>query len=425
MIVEKLFASSDGGNSAKEVVTEGNAWDVLTGLFNREGRKKVRVDNADVFDDIYACVNILSDDIAKLPVKIYKKTDGAIERIGRKDHNIAKLLTAKPNDIMSISDYKKLLMVDVLIAGNHYSAINKDKNGKVVSLIPLPNSTEANVDLTGKLTYQTVINGKRVIFQPWEIIHIKGFTRDGIHGKSPIRVIAERAESNQLANEFNINLIEQGGSPKGILRVPGLLDKDAKTKAKDEWKKVNGSDSIAVVDSGLEYQQIGFSQEDMQFIESQKYNQQKISAIFKVPLHKLNELGRATYSNIEHQALEYVKNTLQPWITRIEEEWNTKLFSEDEQDQDYYIKFNLDSELRGDSETRAKVDKIKIESGSNVLNEVRERNEDSPYEPEFGDRPLITLNYTFLDNLLSLQNSKAGVESVKDLKGGEKENDED
>lgn len=209
------------------------------------------------------------------------------------------------------------------------------------------------------------------------------------------------------------------------MRVPGLLDKDAKTKAKDEWKKVNGSDSIAVVDSGLEYQQIGFSQEDMQFIESQKYNQQKISAIFKVPLHKLNELGRATYSNIEHQALEYVKNTLQPWITRIEEEWNTKLFSEDEQDQDYYIKFNLDSELRGDSETRAKVDKIKIESGSNVLNEVRARNEDSPYEPEFGDRPLITLNYTFLDNLLSLQNSKAGVESVKELKGGEKENDED
>ena len=423
MIVEKLFASSDGGNSAKEVVTEGNAWDVLTGLFNREGRKKVRVDNADVFDDIYACVNILSDDIAKLPVKIYKKTDGAIERIGRKDHNIAKLLTAKPNDI--ISDYKKLLMVDVLIAGNHYSAINKDKNGKVVSLIPLPNSTEANVDLTGKLTYQTVINGKQVIFQPWEIIHIKGFTRDGIHGKSPIRVIAERAESNQLANEFNINLIEQGGSPKGILRVPGLLDKDAKTKAKDEWKKVNGSDSIAVVDSGLEYQQIGFSQEDMQFIESQKYNQQKISAIFKVPLHKLNELGRSTYSNIEHQALEYVKNTLQPWITRIEEEWNTKLFSESEQDQDYYIKFNLDSELRGDSETRAKVDKTKIESGVSTLNEVRARNEDSPYEPEMGDRAVMTLNYTFLDNLITLQNSKAGVESAKDLKGGENENEED
>lgn len=427
MIVDRLFNPINKRNKepTEEVKhPEGNGFNFLVDLFNPGGRKKVRIDNADVFDDIYSCVNILSDDISKLPIKVYKKTDDKIVRVSKKDHNVARLLSGRPNKYMNINDYIKLLMVDVLLDGNHYTLLKFDKDGDVESLIPLPSSTQPVKDPEGNLWYQTNINNEVKVLYPWEVIHVKGFTRDGINGKSPIAVIASRVESNELANKYNSNLLEKGGAPKGILKVPGMLNEDAKNKAKAEWKRVNGADAIAVIDSGLEYQQLGMTNDDMQFIDSQKFNTQKISAIYKVPLHKLNELGRATYANIEHQALEYVKNALQPWITRIEIEFNTKIFTELEQREEYYIKFNLDSELRGDSKTRAEVHKLQLESGLITLDDGRTDNERSPYDAEWSNVPFITLNWTQADNLVRYQNAKAGVGKMAEFLGGGEKNED-
>ncbi|MBP1044853.1 phage portal protein [Enterococcus sp. BWM-S5] len=425
MIVDRLFPKTEQRKDTRsEAQLQTGGFNFLTELFGSK-RKTVRVDNADTFDDIYTCVNILSDDVAKLPVKLYRKDDEKIVRIRKKDNKLAKLLTGRPNEYMNISDYFKLLMVDVLLDGNHYSLMKFDKDGEVEALLPLPNSTQPVKDqLTGALYYQTTIENKNRLLHPWEVIHVKGFSRDGIIGKSPIRVIAERVQSNELANDYNKNLLEHGGTPKGILKVPGMLAADAKQKAKDEWKRVNGSDAIAVIDSGLEYQQLGITNEDMQFIDSQKFNTQKIAAIYKVPLHKINEMGRATYSNSEIQSLEYVKNALQPWITRIEIEFNTKIFTEKEQEEEHYIKFNLDSELRGDSKTRAEVHKIQAETGAKTLDDIRAENESSPYDAEWSKTPFITLNWTQADNLVRYQNAKAGVDKMFEaMKGGELENE--
>lgn len=427
MIVEKLFGSNQEKRSQTDapnpIHPEGNGFNWLVDLFSGNNRKSVRVDNADIFDDIYTCVNVLSDDVAKLPIKVYQKKDDKIVRVSKKDHVVSKLLSGRPNSYMNISDYIKLMMVDVLFDGNHYSLMKFDKNGDVEALRPLPNSTNAVKDVSGNLWYQTNIDNETKTFAPWEIIHIKGFTRDGIHGRSPIRVISDRVQANELANEYNSNMLEQGGTPNGILRVPGMLQKEAKEAVKEEWKRVNGSDAIAVIDSGLEYQQMGISQLDMQFIESQRFNSQKIAAIYKVPLHKINEMGRATYSNIEHQALEYVKNALQPWITRIEVEFNTKIFTQKEQDEEYYIKFNLDSELRGDSKTRAEVHKIQAETGAKTLDDIRSENENSPYDEDWSKVPFITLNWTQADNLVRYQNAKAGVNKMAEKLGGGDENE--
>ncbi|CRH17132.1 Phage portal protein, HK97 family (fragment) [Carnobacterium maltaromaticum] len=103
-----------------------------------------------------------------------------------------------------------------------------DKNGDVEELRPLPNSTNAVKDIQGNLLYQVNVDNETKTFAPWEIIHIKGFTRDGIHGRSPIRVISDRVQANELANEYNSNMLEQGGTPNGILKVPGMLQKEAK-----------------------------------------------------------------------------------------------------------------------------------------------------------------------------------------------------
>ena len=158
----------------------------------------------------------------------------------------------------------------------------------------------------------------------------------------------------------------------------------------------------------MEYKQLGMSQEDMQWLESQKYNAQRIASIFKVPLHKINDLENATYTNIEHQSLDYVKNTLQPWVTQMEFEFAYKLYTEEEALDGYYVKFNMDSELRGDSEVRAKVNEINVRNGFKTVNEVRNSNEDSPYKMDYADEPFMTLNQAPMKNIEAFNNDNFG-----------------
>jgi|GEM_PF-279092 len=413
-ILKRSNDKAQPNNTPKMQVSGGFDW--LGQIWGSSGTKRVRSENADTFSDIYDCINVLSDDIAKLPIKVFKKKDGIIYRVSKNEHALAKLLAGRPNRYMNAFVYKKLLMIDVLTDGNHYTLMRFDEKGNIVELFPLTAATTRPIlDQGGKLYYQSTVDNEVRYFEPWEIIHIKGLSRDGITGKSPIRVIAERVEANEAANAYNTKMLEKGATPNGILKVEGSLGKEAKTKVKEEWKRVNGSDAIAVIDSGLQYQQLGISQKDMEFIETQRFNRQKIASIYKMPLHKINDLSRATFSNIEHQSLEYVKNTMQPHIAQIEIEFDTQAFTEFETKDgwEYYIKFNVDSELRGDSETRARVQKLQVETGAKVLDEIRAQNEDSPYEGEWGSRPLVTLNWTFLDNLLAYQNARAGVHNIE------------
>ncbi len=404
MIIDKL---TSGGEPVKkpdgEVVhTGGSGWNTLIDLFKLRPHQ-ITESNAYQFEDVYACINVLSDDLAKLPLKHYQRQGKKLTRIS--DDNIARLISKEPNDRMNPFVFKKLMMTDVLTGGNFYALLEFNNTGDINRIMPLDASkTAPAVTTTGQFVYVTYRENKEFILHSHEVIHIKGYSNDGLVGRSPIEVLRHSAESNMSATDYNKQMMQNGGLPKGVLSIAGSLSKESKKRVKEEWVNVNGSDAIAVLDSGMEYNQMSMSQKDMEFIESQKYNQQKIAAIYKVPLHKLNNLDRATFSNIEHQSLQYVKNTLQPWIVQIEEELNRKLFTLNKQTRGHYVKFNLDSELRGDAESRAKVQEIKLRNGFLTVNEGRAQDEYGPFEDlEIADKPLITLNYTPLERLVEYQ----------------------
>ena len=207
---------------------------------------------------------------------------------------------------------------------------------------------------------------------------------------------------------MNRKILSAGGRPEGILKLTGMMSPESKKVVREQWNEMNAGQSIAILDSGMDYQQISMSHNDMQWLGSMKFNQQQIASIFKVPMHKINELDKATYSNIEHQSLDYVKNTIQPWITQIEQEFGFKLYSEDEQKENYYVKFNMDSELRGDSESRAKVNVQNLMYGFKTVNEVRASNEDSPFDYEFADEPMMSLNIAPAKNISVLSSNHFG-----------------
>lgn len=421
-MLEKLFSSRSMGRESTNILSMelDKGWGSLFQIFGQNNVKALQAESntALLFDTVYACINVLSDDIAKLPFKCYRSVDRNIQVVT--DSYAHKLLRLKPNRYMNPFNFIKLMMTDVCTYGNFYAYIKLGKDGKPEELLPMKASlTRPLISTDGELFYQTTYMGKPVALYPSEVIHIKGMSKNGIEGLSPIASVRVQLESNDAAARYNRELIEGGGSPQGILKASGQVSPEAKDLMRAEWRKVNEGQPIGIIDSGLDYQQIGISQADMQWLDAQKYNAQRIAAIFKVPLHKINDLGNATYTNIEHQSLDYVKNTLQPWVTQIESEFNLKLFTDEYRTKGYYVKFNMDSELRGDSEARAKVHALNMQYGINTINEVRAMNELPPYELDVADSPFMTLNLAPAKNIEAYQNNKFGEALNGKGKGGD------
>ncbi|QKJ41714.1 phage portal protein [Bacillus altitudinis] len=417
MLLEGMFskrsADSDGGWGMSQVPQW--VFDIFGGGKTASG-EKVSESTSLKHPDVFSCINVLSDDIAKLSVHMFRRLGENIS--GERDHPVFKLLYLKPNQYMTAFTWKKLMMTHVCMWGNAYSLILSDKAGDIKTLIPLnPANTHPYLDpKTGELWYETIINNKRAELHAEEVLHFKGMTEDGIVGLSPIRVARENIGAQSAATKFNAKLYKNDATPRGILKIPTLLQPEAKEVARKEWMRVNAGESIAIVDAGLDYQSISMPLKDAEFVESMKFNKAQIASIFKVPLHKINELDRATFSNIEHQSIEYVKNTLQPWIVSFEQEINTKLFTDAEIRQGLYVQFNVNSELRGDSKSRAEFYEIMERIGAMNINEIRAL-ESKNAIPD-GDRHLVSLNYTFLDMLDQYQMAKAGH------KGGDPNNAE-
>lgn len=392
--------------------------------YQRSGKVSVTQDNALNFDTVYACINVLSDDIAKLPFKTYKKdSTGAIEQVT--DNDVHKVIRVRPNRYMTPFTFIKLMMTDVLTHGNAYALIVRNKQGEIEELLPLTSTFTRPYMHNGKLYYLTNIDGENKRFFADEIVHLKGMSVDGLTGLSPIQSMRLQLEANEEATRYNRDLISKDAVPKGVLSVATSLSQEAKNKLRKDWEKSNQGKAVAIADSGIEYQQLGLAQEDMQWLESQKYNVQRIASIYKVPLHKINDLENATYTNIEHQSLDYVKNTLQPWVTQFEFEFAYKMYTESEALDGYYVKFNMDSELRGDSEARAKVNEINFRNGFKLLNEIRSSNEDSPYPDDFASKPFMTLNYAPMENIQDFNNDNFGKKVNNVTDGNAEGNDED
>ncbi|TDQ39230.1 phage portal protein [Aureibacillus halotolerans] len=412
MILDRILNRGTQKRSQTFALNDPHDW--FANLFGgRETKSGIKVSKqtAWMHPDVFSCVNVLSDDVAKLPLRVYRKQKGSVEPAP--EHPVNRLLYEKPNEYMTPYVFKKLLETHLGFYGNAYAFIKFSEDGSPVELMPmLPNQVHPHLDPSnGRLYYQVTIHNKNMELYPEQVLHFKQLTTDGIIGKSPVEVAAEHVGAQYAATAYNSKLYQNDATPRGILKVPAKLNTDAKNSARDEWIRVNQGENIAIIDAGLEYQSVSMPLEQAQFVESMKYNRSQIAAIYKVPPHKINELDRATFSNIEQQSLDYVKNTLQPKLVNFEQEVAAKLFTDAERRKGYYVKFNVNSELRGDSKSRAEFYEVMLRIGAMSINEIRGLEEQNAIEN--GDRHLVSLNYTFLDKLEEYQMAKAGS------KGGE------
>ena len=347
---------------------------------------------------VYACVKILAETVASLPLHLYKKSkDGKNETA--EQHPLFSCLYEMPNDETTSFEFRETMMTSLLLWGNAYARKIR-KNGHVTELWYLkPNLMTVERDTqTGKIkyTYSDDITNQTYEYKPDQIFHIKGLSLDGVKGLSPIAQAREAVGLSLATEEYGAKFFGNGARPGGVLEHPGIL-KDPE-KLRESWNKVyqgtRNSHKVAVLEEGMKYHTIGIAPEDAQFLETRKYQVNEICRIFRVPPHLVGDLERATFSNIEHQSIEFVQHTIRPWLVRWEQAISRSLLDEKERLL-YFAKFNVDGLMRGDYKSRMEGYAIGRQNGWLSINDIR-RLEDMSLVPkeQGGDDYLVNGNMT-------------------------------
>lgn len=401
-ILERLGLKRQRGEPKNKY--EGNDFSLLFG--RTTSGKTVNERTALQTTAVYACVRILSETIASLPLHVYRYTEGG--KAKDTEHVLYTLLHDEPNPDMTSFVFRETLMSHLLIWGNAYSQILRDRSGQVIGLYPLlPDQMSVHRSEKGKLYY--VYNryeednpnfqekGSIVLSQE-EVLHIPGLGFDGLIGYSPIDLAKNAVGMTLACEEYGASFFGNGANPGGVLEHPGILKDPGKVR--DSWNAVyqgtRNAHKVAVLEEGMSYKQIGIPPEEAQFLETRKFQINEIARLFRIPPHMVGDLEKSSFSNIEQQSLEFVKYTLDPWVVRFEQAFKKSLLLPEEK-KTHFIKFNVDGLLRGDYQSRMNGYAIGRQNGWLSTNDIRKLEELNPIpSEEGGDLYLINGNMTKL-----------------------------
>jgi HK97 family phage portal protein len=392
--------------------TAGSSYSFFLGTSS--SGKRVTERSAMQMTAVYCCVRILSEAVASLPLHLYRYTDnGGKEKA--LDHPLYVLLHDEPNPEMTSFVFRETLMTHLLLFGNAYSQIIRNGKGEVVALYPLmPDRMRVDRDEHGRLYYEYTVYdaddvsgrkgtdeaGKIVRLTPSDVLHIPGLGFDGLVGYSPIAMAKNAIGLAMATEEFGSKFFANGAAPSGVLEYPGTI-KDP-SRVRESWQATFGgsgnSNRVAVLEEGMKYTPISISPEQAQFLETRKFQIDEIARIFRIPPHMIGDLEKSSFNNIEQQSLEFVKYTLDPWVSRWEQSMVRALLTKDEKKR-YFFKFNVDGLLRGDYESRMNGYATARQNGWMSANDIRElENLDRIPAEEGGDLYLINGNMTKLQD---------------------------
>ena len=337
------------------------------------------------YSAVYAAVRLLSESVASLPLHTYERLDDGKQRAYG---TVASMLSTSVNPQLSSYAFRETLMGHVLTYGNGYAEIVRDGSGNPVQLLPItPDRVRVEQESDGTVIYHV---DESIKLAQDDVFHIAGLGFDGLVGYSPITLAKQAVGLGLGAERFGGSFFGNSARPAGVLTHPNRLSKEAKENLRDSWQSTYaGSDNAgrtAILEEGVEFSPIGLSNEDAQYLQTRQFQVVEIARWYGVPCHMIQSLDAATFSNIEHQGIEYVTYSLRPWLVRWEQEIQRKLFTGDT----FFSEFLVDGLLRGDTKTRYDGYKVARETGWLSVNEIRSLENLNPVDG--GDAYIQPLN---------------------------------
>lgn len=332
---------------------------------------------------VYACVRALAETLASLPMQIIERDpDGGCSPA--EGHPLEDLVCCAPNTIMTPYTMVETVQGHAGLRGNGFAWIEKDKRGKPIGLWPLRSDRVSYVpgeDDNGRplpTWFYATQFGRVIEIWPRDVIHIKGLGGDGIMAYSPIQLHRQAVALSKATEESGARFFGNSARPAGVFKHPQQLTPEAYDRIRASIDADNSGVGMTgktlILEEGMDWAQIGLSNEDAQYLETRGFQTQEIARMWRVPPHLIGAPtgDRQTYANIEQRSLEFLQYTLLPWITRWEQELNRKLMPPADRGR-FAIRFDVDVILRADLTTRYNAWKTGIDAGFLMRNEARNR----------------------------------------------------
>jgi HK97 family phage portal protein len=330
---------------------------------------------------VWACVRLLSETLASLPLFLYERTESKGKQKAI-DHPLYTLLHNSPNPEMNSFTFRETLMAHLITWGNAFALIDWEDYTTIKAIWPMrPDMVMVNRE-EGKIIYRYTVprEGRSIILPAYRVLHIPGLGFDGLVGYSPITMAREAIGLMMATEEFGARFFGNGAQPGLVIKHPGTLKKESRDNLQTSWndahKGLSNSHKAAILEEGMSIEKIGIPPEDAQFLETRKFQRGEIASFFHIPPHMIGDLEKATFSNIEQQSLEFVMYTMRPWLVRWEQSINMKLLNPLERN--YFAEFLVDGLLRGDFVSRTAGYWQAIQGGWLSPNEVRELENKNP-----------------------------------------------
>lgn len=337
---------------------------------------------------VYACVRIISETIGSLPLMVYDRLPNGGKRRRMRD-SLHILLHDAPNDTQTAMEFREQMQAELCLRGNAYAQIIRDSRDFPIALVPLSTPAVTPRWSGGTIVYDHQSSTGLRTFPKRDIFHLRGRSSDGLVGRSVLRDARDTFGVAIATQNYAGKFWRNDATPGVILKHPAKLSPEAKKNLKASWDSAFGGEGqrgTAVIEEGMTFERITVPAEDAQFLETQKLSRSMICGIFGVPPHMIGDLDKATFSNIEHQAIQFVTMSMRPWLVR----WEQAIFQQLIFSNDIFAEFAVEGLLRGDIKSRYDAYSVGRNWGWLSVNDIRALENMNPIDA--GDLYLQPLN---------------------------------
>ena len=379
--------------------TDRNGWFVDWATQGRKSSTGISVTPAKALTlpVFYACLRNIAEDIGKLPVSVFRRNGDSREKLP--DHPVTALLNRQPNSEQIAMRFRSAIQAHSLSWGNGYAEIQRDIAGRPVALWPLrPDRVRPFRDKNSKELWYEVTNDAGGIIKLHNsiVLHIAGLGFDGIMGYNIVKMARESIGLGLATEQFGGTFFANGANAGGAFTHPGELGdvahKNLKRQIAENREGLENAHKTIILEEGMKFESFSIPPNEAQFLETRQFSVPEICRWFRMPPHIVQDLNKATFSNIEHQSLEYVKFCLSTWLVLWEQTTAWKLLSQKERDDGLYIRHNVEALLRGDIRTRTESYSKGRMGGWLSVNDIRAMEEQNPLPDDDGDIYLQPLN---------------------------------
>lgn len=393
-------------------LTDDRAWN--PSLWNLYGSQSLSGENvtestALTYSAVWNAVSLISGTIGALPLHLMQRKGKSKNILDNR--RLYRVMHDQWNPFMTAMAGRECLMAHVLTWGNGYAEIVRNGYGEVIELWPIaPDRVTPSME-RGSVVYEIRMDGQPNLTLPRErILHVPGLGYDGFMGYSVIAMARKSIGLGMAMETFGSLYFGKGTHPSAVITHPQQL-KDPKafrTAVSEVYAGLGNSNQLMVLEDGMKIEKVGIPPEDSQFLESRQFQIPEVARWFNLPPHKLKDLTRSSFSNIESEQTSFYVDSILPWLVRLEANYNMQLLTPSDKNLSgygrIYFKHNAEGILRGDTASRAAFYGAMLDRGVYSINEVREKEDMDPIPG--GDVHLVPLNFTTLENAGKAQEPK-------------------